>query len=224
MIPLTDMRAIWGRKPAGPTIRWPPKVSAAMNSRAKTTATSRHSVRLRLRRRRSTMFSASTTLSDLLQINAGDVPGPDDRSLAARLFLGFRVGLGLGRSLALSGLALALGLLCRLFVILILRLAQGGAKDVAKRGTTVGRAILGDRLFLLGHFERLDRHADLAGLGVDLGDKGIELLADAETFRPLLGAVAGKVGAADEGGEVVVEQLNLEPVVLDGEDLAGHPH
>ena len=50
-------------------------VSAAMNSKAKTTATSRHSVSLRLRRRRSTMVSASSTLSDLPQINAGDVPG-----------------------------------------------------------------------------------------------------------------------------------------------------
>ncbi len=33
---------------------------------------------------------------------------------------------------------------------------QGGAEDVAERGAGIGRAVVGDRLLLLGDFERLD--------------------------------------------------------------------
>src|SRR4029077_9059381 len=103
------------------------------------------------------------------------------------------------------GPALALRLLGSLFDILFLRLAQGGAKDVAKRGAAIGRAVLGDSLLLLGDLQRLDRNRDLAGLGVDLSHYRVELLADAKAVRPLLGAVAREIGAADEARKVVVE-------------------
>jgi hypothetical protein len=75
------------------------------------------------------------------------------------------------------------------------RALRRGAEDVAERSARVGRAVLGDGFLLLGHFQRLDRHLDLAGLAVELGDAGVDLLAGGETLRALVGAVAGEFGA-----------------------------
>src|SRR6266700_2398835 len=72
-------------------------------------------------------------------------------------------------------------------------LAQRGAEDVAKRRARVGGPELGNRLLLLGDFQRLDRNADLARLLVELRHPGIDLLADRETLRALLGTVAGQI-------------------------------
>src|SRR5690606_32130748 len=63
--------------------------------------------------------------------------------------------------------------------------------------------------------------ADLAGLAVELGDAGVDLLAGGEALGPLLGAVAGEIGAADEGGQVGADDLHVEAAVLDVGDLAG---
>ena len=79
---------------------------------------------------------------------------------------------------------------------------QRGAENIAERGAGIGRAILRDRLFLLGDFQRLDRDGDLAGAAVENGDPGVDLLADGEALRPLVGAVAGEFVALDEGGEI----------------------
>src|SRR5688572_25492313 len=74
-------------------------------------------------------------------------------------------------------------------------LLERGAENVAERRARVGGAVLSDRLLLLGDFQRLDRHADLAGLLVELRHAGIDLLADRETLGPLLGAIAREVVA-----------------------------
>src|SRR5689334_5237588 len=44
------------------------------------------------------------------------------------------------------------------------------AENIAERSSGIGGAVLGDGLFLFGHFQRLDRHRNLAGLAVELGD------------------------------------------------------
>src|SRR4029079_15634421 len=54
-----------------------------------------------------------------------------------------------------------------------------------------------------------------------VGHPGIDLLALGEALRPLLGAVAREVRTADEGGEVVSGDLDLDAGFLDVDDLAG---
>src|SRR5205085_3196016 len=82
--------------------------------------------------------------------------------------------------------------------VLLLPLLQRRAENVAERRARVGRAVLGDRLLLLGDFQRLDRDANLARLLVELSHPRIDLLADREPLGPLLGAVAGELVALDE--------------------------
>src|SRR6185312_2200532 len=101
-------------------------------------------------------------------------------------------------------------------------LLERGAKDIAERGAGIGRAVLRDGFFLLGHLQRLDRHRDLAGLAVELGDAGVELLADLETVRALVAAIARKVAALDVGGQLGADDAHFEAVLLDVRDLAGH--
>ena len=64
------------------------------------------------------------------------------------------------------------------------------AEDVAERGPRVGRAVLFDRLLLLGDLARLDREPDPPRLRVDRNDTGIDVITLGEALRPLLGAVA----------------------------------
>src|SRR5690606_13096130 len=82
--------------------------------------------------------------------------------------------------------------------LLLLAVLECGAEDVAERGAGVGRAVLGHRLLLLGDLESLDRERDLAGLAIDLGHAGIDLVALGEALGALVVAVAAEVGAADE--------------------------
>src|SRR6476620_7460840 len=127
------------------------------------------------------------------------------------------VGSGLG-SVAL-GAALALRLRCLLFlVVAFLGFAQGGTEDVAERCTGIGRAILRHGFLLFGDFQRLDRDRHFAGLGIGLGHHSIEFFADAKALRPLLGTVAGQIGATNETRKVVVNQFNIEPAVFDAND------
>src|SRR5262249_5272557 len=57
---------------------------------------------------------------------------------------------------------------------------------------------------------------------VELRDASVDLLADRETFGALLGTVASKLRALDEGGEVGPDQLDLKAGLLHLEDLARH--
>src|SRR5690606_2265603 len=94
--------------------------------------------------------------------------------------------------------------------------------NVAKRSAGVGRAVLGHRLLLFGNLERLDGQRDLAGLAIDLGDAGIDLVALGETLGTLIGAIAAQVGAADERRHLRVGNLDLDAAVVDIGDRAGH--
>src|SRR6266699_84128 len=100
-------------------------------------------------------------------------------------------------------------------------LLERGAENVAERSAGIRGAVLRDRLLLLGDFERLDRHRNLAAAAIELGDPGIDLLADRETLGALLGAVAGKLGALDERREIRADDLHVDARLLDLGDLAG---
>src|SRR5438128_2240396 len=100
-------------------------------------------------------------------------------------------------------------------------LLERGAENVAERSAGIRGAVLGDRLLLLGDFERLDRHRDLAAAAIELGDAGVDLLADRETLGALLGAIAGEFGTLDEGGEIRADDLHVDARFLDLGDLAG---
>src|SRR5712691_3856824 len=66
-----------------------------------------------------------------------------------------------------------------LFVLVLGRLfalaLKRGAEDVAERGARVGGAVLGDRLLLLGDFQRLDRDRNLVRAAVELGYPCVDL-------------------------------------------------
>src|SRR5258708_30997110 len=84
------------------------------------------------------------------------------------------------------------------FLVFLALALERGAEDVAERGARIGGAVLGDRLLLLRHFERLDRHLHLAGAAVELRDPRLDLLADREALPPLLPPVARHLRALDE--------------------------
>src|SRR5581483_606623 len=60
------------------------------------------------------------------------------------------------------------------------------------------------------------------GAAVELGDAGVDLLTDRKALRPLLAAVARKLGTADEGGEIGADDLHVEARLLHLGDLASH--
>src|SRR6185503_18525629 len=107
-------------------------------------------------------------------------------------------------------------------VVAAFLLLDGGLEDVAERGAAVGRPVLSDSLLLFRDFQRLDGDRDAAGVLVDSGDGRINLVAHVEALGALLGAIAGEIGAFDEGGHIGVDKLHLDAVVLHGDDLAGH--
>src|ERR1700722_4126587 len=116
---------------------------------------------------------------------------------------------------------LLLRLLFRLVAPLV-RALERSTEDVAQGRARIGRAVLGDGLLLLGHFERLDGDRDLVAAAVELGDPGIDLLADREPLRPLLAAIARELRALDEGGEIGADDLHIDAGLLDLGDLAGN--
>src|SRR5690349_17272307 len=95
------------------------------------------------------------------------------------------------------------------------------AKDVAECGAGIRRAVLGNRLFLLGHFKRLDRELHLGGAAVEQDDPGIDLLADLEAIGTLVVAVAGELRTLDEGGQIAADDLHVDAGLLDLGDLGG---
>src|SRR3954451_22466976 len=66
---------------------------------------------------------------------------------------------------------------------------ERGAENVTQRRAGIGGAVLGNRLLLLGDFERLDRHLHLVGAAVELDHPRVDLLADRKALGPLLAAV-----------------------------------
>src|SRR5262244_804357 len=145
----------------------------------------------------------AATIDDRIGIERHDSPLLDSSGLAF---------------LSLFLLLIRLFLLGRLFRCALER----GAEDVAERRPRIGGAVLGDRLLLFRHFERLDRDLHLVGAAVELGDAGVDFLPDRETLRPLLAAVARQLGALDEGGEVAADDLHVDTGLLHLDHLAGH--
>src|SRR6476646_3750188 len=84
------------------------------------------------------------------------------------------------------------------------------AEDIAQRRAGIGGAVLGDRLLLLRHFERLDRHLHLVSAAIELDDASVHLLSDGEALRPLLAAIARQFRALDEGREIATDDVHLE--------------
>ncbi len=107
-------------------------------------------------------------------------------------------------------------------VLLLRRALERGAENVAERGARIGGAVLGDRLLLLGHLERLDRDLHLVGAAIELDDAGIDLLADRKALGPLLAPVARQLGSLDEGGEVGADDVHVDAAFLHVGHLAGH--
>ena len=156
MMPSTRHAGDLRQDAAGAGQLWPPARRRADEDERSTTAASRQAVSRRLRRRRSITVSASG--HGLLarrstawrggkseQASAATIPRPPPRLrassvLAASLFALLRFGFSAASSPSSS-----------------LRLAQGGAEDVAERRAGVGRAVLRHGFLLLGDFERLDR-------------------------------------------------------------------
>src|SRR5262249_29280703 len=77
---------------------------------------------------------------------------------------------------------------------------ERGSENVAQSRPGIRRPILGDRFLLFRHLQRLDRDRHPARAAVELGDAGIDLLADREAIGTLLGTVARELGAFHEGG------------------------
>src|SRR5690606_17313612 len=110
---------------------------------------------------------------------------------------------------------------------------EGGTQDIAQRSARIRAAILFDGFFFFGDFARLDRQAQTAGLGVDVGDADINLVADLEACGALVLTVAGEVPTTDEGLHAVVFDLDAaifdrrhgdgdDRATLDAFDSLGH--
>src|SRR5580704_6504079 len=98
---------------------------------------------------------------------------------------------------------------------------ERGAQNVAQRRARVGRAVLRDRFLLLGDFERLDGDGNALAPAVELGDAGVDLLADGEAVGPLFGTVARQFRTLDEGGEVGADDLHVDAAFFHLDDFAG---
>src|SRR5207249_8528395 len=106
------------------------------------------------------------------------------------LGLGLVLGLGFG----CFGL-LRLGRLALLLVALgLLGLGNGGTQDIAQAGSGIRRAEFLQRLLVLLDFAGLDGDVQLARLGVDQRDLGIELVAHGEPVGTLFAALARELG------------------------------
>src|SRR5215469_9828461 len=95
------------------------------------------------------------------------------------------------------------------------------SQNVAQCRTGIRGSILGDRFLLLGYFERLDRDRNPARTAVELGDAGVDFLADGEAIGTLLGTVASQLRTFDEGGVLGADDLDLDAALLDLQHLAG---
>src|SRR5262249_36527635 len=80
--------------------------------------------------------------------------------------------------------------------------------------------VLGNRLLLLGHFQRLNGNADLVSLAVELRDPRVHFLANRESLRPLIAAFTRKIGALYEGNKIGTDDLDVDPGLLHLRNLA----
>src|SRR5258706_5243524 len=133
------------------------------------------------------------------------------------LGLGLVFGLGLGS----FGLLRLLGFLVLVVALGLLGLGDGRAQDIAQAGAGIGGAEFLQRLFVFFDFAGLDRQVQLAGLGVDHRDLGIQLVADGKTIRALFAALPGKLGLADEA-DGAIGQRHLDAALVDGGDAHRH--
>src|SRR5262245_47343448 len=118
--------------------------------------------------------------------------------------------------------SLFLGLFGLGFRLVAGALLEGGTENIAKRGARIGRTVLGNCLLLLGHFQRLNGNADFVSLAVELGDAGIYFLANRESLRPLLAALACKIGTLYEGNKIGAGDLHIDPGLFHLRNLAGN--
>src|SRR5690606_15474116 len=105
--------------------------------------------------------------------------------------------------------------------LLLVATLEGCAQDVAERSARIGRTEIGNGFTLFGDFERLDRELDAAGLAVVLGDACVDLFALAETLGTLVVAIAGEVGATDEGRDFAVRDANFDAAFVNVDDFGG---
>src|SRR5580693_3777591 len=115
---------------------------------------------------------------------------------------------------------LFVGVVVALLVLLALALERG-AEDVAQRRAGIRGAVLRDGFLLLGDFQRLDRDLHFVGAAIELDDAGVDLLADGEAVRTLLGTVARQLRALDEGGVLGADDLHVDAAFLHVDHLAG---
>src|SRR5216684_5925397 len=109
------------------------------------------------------------------------------------------------------------------FIFAALALAfERRSENVAQGGAGIRRAILGDRLFLLGDFQRLDRDRHAPRAAIKLRNTRVYLFADSETVGPLLGTIARQFGALDEGGVFGAGDADVDAAFLDLDDFAGN--
>src|SRR5882757_2489955 len=93
---------------------------------------------------------------------------------------------------------------------LLVAVLERGAENIAQRRSRIGGAVLRDGFLFFRDFERLDRDLHLAGLLVELDHPRIDLLTDGEPLGALIVAIAGELGALDEGGEVGTDDLHVD--------------
>src|SRR5438445_5246953 len=98
---------------------------------------------------------------------------------------------------------------------------QGLPQNVAERRARIRRAILSDRLLLLGDLHRLDREVGFLR-AIEADHHGVELLADLEALRTLLVAVAAEVPPLGETDRAIVADLHVEARILDRADGDRH--
>src|SRR5580658_8554907 len=116
------------------------------------------------------------------------------------------------------------GLFFRVVIALLALLTlalERGAEDVAQRRAGIRGAVLRDGLLLLGDFQRLDRDLHFVGAAIELDDAGVDLLADGEAVRTLLGTVARQLRTLDEGGVFGADDLHVDAAFLHVDHFAG---
>ena len=80
---------------------------------------------------------------------------------------------------------------------------------------------MSNRFFFLGNLQRLDRYGDFARGTIDLGDPGVELVANCKTLDALLGALARQVAPAHKRRGAVVANHHVNAGSLNLLDHTG---
>ena len=70
-----------------------------------------------------------------------------------------------------------------------------------------------DGFFLFGDFQGFDRQADTAVALVEIGHHGIQFIANMETLRTLVLAVARQIGTTDKGRDIAIADGNFQATI-----------